>query len=141
MEVPDLIKNASETTATTLSHIVGDMKDRLDDVKDRIDTGLHHRQAPPPKKHFPTRAVLVFVGLALVAVMSVARRCTGKDKQATEHFTRPEADREPTADEARAAERAANGVDVAKVGRHYEEMNERGANVAGEGQVEPASTN
>ena len=139
MEVPELIKSASETTATTLSHLVGDVKDRIDDVKDRIDTGLH-RHAPPPKKHFPVRLVLVLVGAAIVAVMAVARRGDGQRK-ASEEFNRPAADRAPTPDEARAAERAAQGVDVDRVGRHYEEMTERGANVAGEGQVEPASKN
>jgi hypothetical protein len=47
-----------------------------------------------------------------------------------------EADRPPTPEEERAAERAAKGVDVAKVAEHEEEMLERGAHVKGEGQIE-----
>ena len=47
------------------------------------------------------------------------------------------ADREPTAQEEKDAETSARSVDVAEVADHYEEMAERGANVAGEGQIEP----
>jgi hypothetical protein len=54
-----------------------------------------------------------------------------------ERFTTPRADREPTPDEAAAAERAADQVDVEQVGEHFDEMAERGANVEGEGQIEP----
>ena len=48
-----------------------------------------------------------------------------------------DADRPPTADEVRAADRAAGAVDVTPVGEHAEEMNDRGADVRGEGQIEP----
>ncbi|MEZ5248972.1 MAG: hypothetical protein R2713_07100 [Ilumatobacteraceae bacterium] len=43
----------------------------------------------------------------------------------------------PSPDEERAAERAADQVDVGAVAEHYEEMTELGANVRGEGQIEP----
>ena len=46
-----------------------------------------------------------------------------------------QADRGPTADEARGAERAADEVDVDDVGSSYREMAEVGANVKGEGQI------
>lgn len=55
----------------------------------------------------------------------------------TESFTEPTADRPPTADEERAAERAAEHVDVDEVAEHYEEAAETGANVEGEGEIEP----
>jgi hypothetical protein len=55
----------------------------------------------------------------------------------SEDFGEPAADREPTEEEERAAEQAAKNVDLDKVAEHYEEMAERGANVAGEGQIEP----
>lgn len=45
------------------------------------------------------------------------------------------ADRVPTDSESEAADRAAQGVATASVGRHFEEMAEVGANVPGEGQV------
>jgi hypothetical protein len=54
-----------------------------------------------------------------------------------EPFREPVADRPPTADEAQAAERAAADVDVDAVAEHYEEMAELGADVRGEGQLEP----
>lgn len=54
-----------------------------------------------------------------------------------EKFTDAGADREPTPDEEAAADEAAQDVDVDKVGEHFEEMNERGADVKGEGQIEP----
>ena len=57
-----------------------------------------------------------------------------------ETFHEPVADREPTADEERAAERAAEGVDVDEVAENYEHMSELGANGRGEGQVEPDVT-
>lgn len=47
------------------------------------------------------------------------------------------ADRPPTDDEARAADEAAADVDPS-VGEHYKEMIERGANVKGEGEIEPS---
>lgn len=54
-----------------------------------------------------------------------------------ETFTDPSADRPPTPDEEAAAERAADDVDVDEVGEHYEEAMETGANVRGEGEIEP----
>ncbi len=54
-----------------------------------------------------------------------------------ERFTEPAADRPPTEDEAEAAERGADDVDVDEVGEHFDEMNEKGKNVPGEGQIEP----
>ncbi|MBI5088252.1 MAG: hypothetical protein HZB15_05170 [Actinobacteria bacterium] len=55
-----------------------------------------------------------------------------------ERFTTPSADRPPTDEEAAAAERAAKDVDLERVAAEYEEMAERGANVEGEGQIEPS---
>jgi hypothetical protein len=46
-----------------------------------------------------------------------------------------EADRAPTDQESADAEKASSGVDVKEVGEHFEEMNEIGANVKGEGQI------
>lgn len=54
-----------------------------------------------------------------------------------ERFPPAEADRMPTAEEEAAAERAAADVDLDEVAEHYEEMAETGANVRGEGQIEP----
>ena len=54
-----------------------------------------------------------------------------------EPVTEAKPDRPPTADEERAAERAAKDVDLKKVGKNYEEMIEVGADVPGEGQIEP----
>jgi hypothetical protein len=51
--------------------------------------------------------------------------------------TEAKPDRPPTEAEEQAAERAAKDVDVAKVGENYEEMLEVGADVQGEGQIEP----
>ncbi len=48
----------------------------------------------------------------------------------------PSADREPTAEEEAAAERAAAGVDIDSVTAHEKEMAEKGKNVKGEGQIE-----
>jgi hypothetical protein len=45
------------------------------------------------------------------------------------------ADREPTPEEEREAERAAADVDLEQVSEHYEEMAERGAHVEGEGKI------
>ena len=47
------------------------------------------------------------------------------------------ADRPPTADEEEAAERGAAEIDRDEVAEHYEEMAELGANVKGEGEIEP----
>lgn len=54
----------------------------------------------------------------------------------SEQFGQPQADREPTKEENRAAERAERVVDVDKVAEHEEHMNALGANVEGEGQIE-----
>ncbi len=48
----------------------------------------------------------------------------------------PHADRPPTQDEIAAAERAAGSVDVDRTGAHFDEMNEIGADVEGEGKIE-----
>ncbi len=58
----------------------------------------------------------------------------------TEHFPPAAADRMPTAEEEAAAERAAADVDVEKVATHFEEMAEHGADVRGEGEIEPERT-
>jgi hypothetical protein len=55
-----------------------------------------------------------------------------------ERFTAPSADRPPTDEESAAAERAAKDVDIERVAAEYEEMAERGANVRGEGEIEPS---
>ena len=54
-----------------------------------------------------------------------------------EEFQDAKADREPTPEEEATAERVAKDVDVAEVAESYEHMAELGANVRGEGQVEP----
>jgi hypothetical protein len=54
-----------------------------------------------------------------------------------ERFTDARPDRPPTPDEAAAADRAAADVDMSQVSEAYEEMAERGANVRGEGEIEP----
>lgn len=54
-----------------------------------------------------------------------------------ETFTAPGADRPPTDAEERAAERAADDVDLDRVAEHFEEMTETGAAVRGEGAIEP----
>ena len=59
------------------------------------------------------------------------------DPERPESFGEPAADRPPTDDEARAADAAAVDVDVDTVAEHYEEMTEIGADVRGEGQIEP----
>lgn len=57
--------------------------------------------------------------------------------QHRETFTEPTADRPPTDREAEAAERGAEHVDVEEVADHYEDAIETGADVRGEGQIEP----
>lgn len=52
-------------------------------------------------------------------------------------FTTPSADRPATPEEERAAERAAEEVDLDSVAEHYEEAARTGAEVQGEGQIEP----
>jgi hypothetical protein len=51
--------------------------------------------------------------------------------------TTPAADRPSTTAEERAAERAAQDVDLESVAEHYREAARTGANVHGEGQIEP----
>lgn len=62
----------------------------------------------------------------------------GAGESTGERFDEPRADRPPTADETRAAERAAHDVDLDAVARHEREMAERGAAVRGEGEIEPS---
>lgn len=64
---------------------------------------------------------------------------TGSDSFTEPGFTEPGADREPTPDEEAAAERAAHGVDIDAVAEHYQDAAETGANVNGEGQIEPGN--
>jgi hypothetical protein len=54
-----------------------------------------------------------------------------------EEFKDAEPDREPTPEEDEAAESARGEVDLDSVAEEYQHMNELGANVHGEGQVEP----
>ena len=63
---------------------------------------------------------------------------TTPDTSTAESFADAQADRAPTPAEESAAEKAALDVDVAEVAKHYEEMIELGANVVGEGQIEPS---
>ncbi len=56
----------------------------------------------------------------------------------TEHFdAAPKADRPPTEDEETAADDAAKDVDIDSVAAHEQEMGKVGAEVRGEGQIEP----
>ncbi len=55
-----------------------------------------------------------------------------------EPVTGAKPDRPPTEAEERAAEAAAKDVDLDKVAENYEEMIEVGADVEGEGQIDPA---
>lgn len=55
-----------------------------------------------------------------------------------EPVTEAKPDRPPTEAEERAAEDAAKNVDLDKVAGNYEEMIEVGADVRGEGQIDPA---
>jgi hypothetical protein len=54
-----------------------------------------------------------------------------------EHFTEPVADRPPTPGEEAAAERGAEDVDLDRVADHAEQAARTGANVKGEGEIEP----
>jgi len=54
-----------------------------------------------------------------------------------EEFIEQSADRAPTPDEESAAEKAAGQFDTERVGEHFREMTEKGAEVRGEGQIEP----
>jgi hypothetical protein len=54
-----------------------------------------------------------------------------------ETWTDAAADRAPTPDEEAAADRAAADVDLGSVAEHEQEMMQLGADVQGEGQIEP----
>ena len=54
-----------------------------------------------------------------------------------EHPDGVEAGRGPTEAESAAADRARSDVDLDKVQRNYDDMLEKGANVKGEGEIEP----
>ncbi len=56
-------------------------------------------------------------------------------EQKADEFTEPSGGPTPTPEEERAAERSKDDVDLDKVDEHYREMNEKGANVKGEGNV------
>jgi hypothetical protein len=58
---------------------------------------------------------------------------------AAEEFTAPSAGPVPTQDELDAADRSADDVDLGKVAAHYDEMNGLGANVKGEGAIDPTA--
>ncbi len=58
------------------------------------------------------------------------------DAEAADANAEHVADRPPTADEERDAEKGAAQVDLDKVGEHYEEMEKIGADVKGEGQID-----
>lgn len=60
-----------------------------------------------------------------------------KTKAADEEEARAahDADREPTDQESADADAAAANVDLESVGEHFDEMDEIGANVKGEGQI------
>lgn len=60
---------------------------------------------------------------------------TDTNSERADEFTEPSAGPPPTPEEERAAERSADDVDLDQVEKHYQEMNEKGANVEGEGQV------
>ena len=63
---------------------------------------------------------------------------TDSGDQMAEEFTEPSAGPVPTQDELDAADRSAGDVDLGKVGTHYREMNSLGANVEGEGDIDPS---
>ncbi len=54
-----------------------------------------------------------------------------------EHPTGAESGRGPTEAESAAADRARSDVDLDKVEQHYDEMLDKGANIKGEGEIEP----
>jgi hypothetical protein len=54
-----------------------------------------------------------------------------------EEFHEPVADSPPTKEEAAAAEAIAEEIDVDRVGENFDRQNKVGANVKGEGQIEP----
>ena len=64
---------------------------------------------------------------------------TDTNDQMADEFTKPSAGPVPTQDELDAADRSAPDVDLEKVAAHYTEMNHLGANVEGEGDIDPAA--
>jgi len=64
-------------------------------------------------------------------------RPKGFAMSASEEFHQPVADRPPTKDEAAAAEAIAAEVDIESVAAAFDRQNKLGANVKGEGQIEP----
>jgi hypothetical protein len=62
---------------------------------------------------------------------------TDTDGQRADEFTEPSGGPVPTDAETAAAERSADDVDLEQVGEHYEEMNDKGKNISGEGAITP----
>jgi nitrate reductase assembly molybdenum cofactor insertion protein NarJ len=62
---------------------------------------------------------------------------TDTSGQKADEFTEPSGGPEPTEKEIAAADRSAAEVDLESVDEHYTEMNERGKNTSGEGQIAP----
>jgi len=62
---------------------------------------------------------------------------TDTTDQMADEFTEPSAGPVPTRDELDAADRSADDVDIPKVAAHYSEMNDLGAQVEGEGDIDP----
>ncbi len=60
---------------------------------------------------------------------------TDTSEQKGDEFTEPSAGPTPTPDEERAAERSADDVDLDEVDEHYREMNAKGADAKGEGNI------
>ena len=54
-----------------------------------------------------------------------------------EEFHEPVADRPPTKEEEEAAEAIAAEIDIETVAEHYDRQNKIGADVKGDGQIEP----
>jgi hypothetical protein len=69
----------------------------------------------------------------MVATMEPNENTVKADEE--EAVASHDADRAPTDEESAAADKASSDVDVNEVGEHFEEMNEIGANVKGEGQI------
>jgi hypothetical protein len=63
---------------------------------------------------------------------------TDSGGQQADEFTEPSAGPAPTPEEEAAADRSRDQVDVDQVDEHYQEMNSLGANLRGEGEIEPA---
>jgi hypothetical protein len=64
---------------------------------------------------------------------------TDTSSQRADDFTEPSAGPVPTAEEEAAAERSADDVDLDRVDQHYRDMNEKGAHVQGEGDIDPST--